>query len=194
MPPKVKITKEKIVDAAFTIARKEGADKITARSVSEQLNCSTQPVLYHFSSVEEIKRAVYEKADEYHTSYIMDIQDKYENPMVSIGINYIRFAMEEGSLFRFLFQSNEFSGKSMLELMDTEDVHSIIAAFQQEIGVSISEAKEIFVTLFIFIHGYASLYANNSMIYDEKNLMDTLTKVFYSVVHMAKEDKDEETI
>ena len=31
MPPKVKITKEMIIDAAFCIARTEGANKITAR-------------------------------------------------------------------------------------------------------------------------------------------------------------------
>ena len=62
-----------IVDTAFEIVRKEGADKVTARSISEQLNCSTQPVLYYFSTVEEIKKAVYIKADEYHGDYLMNI-------------------------------------------------------------------------------------------------------------------------
>ena len=58
MPPKAKITKEMIVDVAFGIIQREGVDKVTARSISQQLNCSTQPVLYHFATVEDIKKAV----------------------------------------------------------------------------------------------------------------------------------------
>ena len=104
MPPKAKITKEMIVDTAFEIVRKEGADKVTARSISEQLNCSTQPVLYYFSTVEDIKKAVYIKADEYHSAYLLDVEMTCENPMLAIGINYIKFAIEERNLFRFLFQ------------------------------------------------------------------------------------------
>lgn len=194
MPPKVKITKEMIIDAAFEIVRREGVDKITARSISEQLKCSTQPVLYHFASVEEIRREVYQKVDEYHSGYIMNMQNDYGNPMLTIGMNYIRFAMEESQLFRFLFQSNEFSGTSILELVDTEEVLPIISVFQQEMDVSLASAKEIFSTLFIFVHGYASWYANNKMFYDEKLLISTLTKVFYGAVYATKEVKDEETI
>lgn len=194
MPPKVKITKEMIVDAAFNIVRTEGENKITARRLSEQLKCSTQPILYHFASIDEIKKQVYQKVDEYHASYIMNLESCVENPMLAIGINYIRFAIKESHLFRFLFQSNEFSGANMLDLIDAEELRPIISVFQQEMNVSVSEAKEIFSTLFIFVHGYASLYANNSMVYDEKILMTTLTKIFYGAVYVAKEVNDEETV
>lgn len=51
MPPKVKITKEMIIDAAFEIARSEGAENINARTVSKKLGCSTQPVMYHFKTI-----------------------------------------------------------------------------------------------------------------------------------------------
>lgn len=55
MPPKAKITKDMIIDAAFEIARKTGAENINARTVSQKLNCSTQPVMYHFATIEELK-------------------------------------------------------------------------------------------------------------------------------------------
>lgn len=61
MPARVKATKEMIVDAAFDIARETGAENINARTVSEKLNCSTQPVMYHFATIEDLKRAVYER-------------------------------------------------------------------------------------------------------------------------------------
>ena len=58
MPAKAKVTKEMIVDAAFAIAREAGAENINARTVSERLHCSTQPVMYHFATMEELKRTV----------------------------------------------------------------------------------------------------------------------------------------
>ena len=44
MPPKPKITREMVIDAAFEVARETGAENINARTVSKKLNCSTQPV------------------------------------------------------------------------------------------------------------------------------------------------------
>jgi len=188
MPPKAKITREMILDTAFEIVRKEGADKVTARSISEQLNCSTQPVLYYFSTVEEIKKAVYIKADEYHGAYLMNIEMTNENPMLAIGINYIKFAIEERNLFRFLFQSNEFSGISMLELLETEEFVPMLGMLQSELDISLEDAKGIFSTLFIFSHGYASLYANNTMLYNEQDVIRALDKIFVGAVCTVKGD------
>ena len=67
MPPKVKVTKDMVIDAAFEIAREAGAENINARTVAKKLNCSTQPVMYHFATIEELKKAAYAKADDYHT-------------------------------------------------------------------------------------------------------------------------------
>lgn len=194
MPPKAKITKEMIVDTAFEIVRKEGADKVTARSISEQLNCSTQPVLYYFSTVEEIKKAVYKKADEYHTIYLMNLEMSCDNPMLAIGMNYIKFAIEERNLFRFLFQSNEFSGVSMLELLETEELFPMFGMLQNELDISLAAAKEVFRTLFIFVHGYASLYANNAMFYNEQDVIRALDKIFEGAVCTVKGDYDDKDI
>lgn len=194
MPPKVKITKEMVIDAAFDIARVEGGDRITARNIADRLKCSTQPVLYHFASIDQIKKEVYQKANEYHTNYIMDMSEGTENPMLSIGINYIRFSREESPLFRFLFQSNEFSGVSTLDLIDSEELEPVMSILTQELKVSLQEAKEIFTTIFVLVHGYASLYANNSMIYDETSITNSMEKVFYGAVAAVKEGNDEEII
>ena len=186
MPPKAKITKEMIVDAAFEIVRAEGVDKLTARTISEQLKCSTQPVLYYFTTVEEIKKMAYAKSDEYHANYIMSWEIDYGNPMLTMGMNYIRFAIEESNLFRFLFQSNELSGASLLDLLETEELLPILTVLQNELDMSLEDTKDVFSILFIFIHGYASLYANNTMVYDEKSVIKALEKIFDGAVCATK--------
>ena len=111
MPAKAKVTREMIVDAAFAVARETGAETISARTVSERLHCSTQPVMYHFATIEELKRTVYAKADQYHSDYLMRIKKPQKGAALGIGMNYIRFAIEEPHLFRFLFQSDYFKRK-----------------------------------------------------------------------------------
>lgn len=104
MPPKAKISKEMIVQAALNIAREKGVESINARTVAKELNCSTQPIMYHFATIEELKREVYTEADEMHTNYILRPSEEID-PLLSIGLNYVRFAIAEPNLFRFLFQS-----------------------------------------------------------------------------------------
>ncbi len=194
MPPRAKITKEMIVDTAFCIVQEQGIDKVTARSISEKLNCSTQPVLYHFATIEEIKDNVYKKADEYHTGYIMNMEQDYGNPMLAIGVNYIRFAMEEKNLFRFLFQSNVFSGFGILDLVESEEIGPLLEVLKQELDMPMEQVKKVFSTLFIFVHGYASLYANNTMVFDEKEVLEALDNVFLGAVCALKGAQDEKDI
>lgn len=194
MPPKAKITKEMIVDVAFGIIQREGVDKVTARSISQQLNCSTQPVLYHFATVEDIKKAVYKKADAYHSDYLMNMENDYGDPMLTMGMNYINFARKERNIFQFLFQSNEFSGASILELLEMEEILPILTMLQHELELELDEVKEVFSTLFIFVHGYASLYANNTMIYEEANVISAVEKVFEGAICVLKGDQNEKNI
>ena len=126
MPPKARITREMILSEAVQLIREGGAEQITVRSLANRLNCSTQPVLYHFSSVEEIKSAAYQWADQYHSEYLMRLSPEDENPMLMIGMNYIRFAVEEPKLFQFLFQSGELSGTSLGQLMEGEALDPIL--------------------------------------------------------------------
>ena len=74
MPAKAKVTKEMIIEAAFAVARETGAENINARTVSERLHCSTQPVMYHFATIEELKKTVYTKADLYHSEFLMNMK------------------------------------------------------------------------------------------------------------------------
>ena len=101
MPPKVKITKEMIENASFEVIRERGHENLSARTIAEYLKCSTQPVLYSFRTVDEIREAAYGIADRYHTEFIMP-KETDEIPILALGLNYVRFGQEEKNLFRFL--------------------------------------------------------------------------------------------
>ena len=189
MPPKPKITRDMVIDAAFEVARKTGVENINARTVSKKLNCSTQPVMYHFATIEELRKAAYTKTDNYHTEYLMNIPETQEDIMLGIGLNYIRFAVEEPYLFRFLFQSGFVVENSLLEMINSEELIPVISAMQEEMDMNIEQTKEVFITLAMFVHGYASIIANNSLEYDEKHITTYLERVYTGAVLAMQEEK-----
>lgn len=185
MPPKVKITEQMIIDASFEIIRISGHENLNARTIAEYLKCSTQPVLYHFKTVDEIREAVYRKADEYHTEYIMP-KDGDENPMLAMGLNYVRFGNAEKNLFRFLFQTNKFGGMDIAALMENPALSDIIDVMANGLDCDREEAREMFLTFFAIVHGLASLLANNAMEYDEEQSKKMLDTVFFGMLAFRK--------
>ncbi len=177
MPPKPRITREMILDAAYAIARKQGAEQINARTIAERLECSTQPVLYHFDHIEDIRREVYRMADEYQTACLMQLPED-QNPMIALGLNYIRFAAEEKLLFRFLCQSDSFQAQSITELTDTPQLLPMLQVFQRETNLTLAQVTMVFRTLMMLVHGCASLLANNTMEYEEAEIVPMLETAF----------------
>ena len=181
MPPKTRITREMIVDAAFRIVREEGYEHLSARNIADSLGCSTQPVLYSFKTIDEIIEAVYEKADKYHTKFILP-EGREDNPLLELGLNYIRFGHDEKNLFRFLFQSDKFSGKDMASLLNDPQLSQVLKVVSDELKVNKAKARNIFMSLFAAAHGMASLLANNAMAYDKKQCKKILENVFTGAV------------
>ncbi len=181
--PKAKITRDMVIEAAFAVARTAGVELVNARTVAQELGCSTQPVMYHFATIEALKRAVYAKADRYHSDYLM----KTEDVPLGIGLNYIRFAIEEPHLFRFLFQSGFAVEGSLPEMLDSAELTPILAAMQGALGMSAAQTKRIFTTVALFTHGYASLLANNGLDYDEAAAAEQLERVWRGAVLCEKE-------
>ena len=188
MPPKAKITKEMVMEAAFDIARTEGAEQINARSVSQKLGCSTQPIMYHFSKIEDLKRTTYEKTDKFHSEYLMNGLEQSEDFMLSIGLNYIRFAIKEPNLFRFLFQSGYVVENNLLEMLDSIELSPILAEMQDISGLNEKQMKEVFITIALFVHGYASFFANNSLEYNESIVSEHLKRVYLGALLALKEE------
>ncbi len=184
MPPNVKVTREMIIEAGIKILRQDGADSLNVRRIASELGCSTQPVMYSFPNVDMLKAELYRRIDIIHTEYIMQINS--ENPMLSIGLNYIRFAYEEKNLFRFLFQSNKIGAESVKNLLEADGFDEMYTALQQETGLDEKQSREAFSALFAAVHGFASLLANNSLGYDEVYFTRVLTEIFYGVIGVMR--------
>ena len=155
MPPKVKVTKEAIVDAAVQIVRKDGAAAINARSVAAMLNCSTQPVFSNFTTMEELRFAVVEKADVLCQDYIRrEIENgKYPEYKAS-GMAYIRFAKEEQELFKLLYMRDRRG-----ELIPVEMGEQMENIVHHNTGLTGADMQLFHLEMWAYVHGIAAMFA-----------------------------------
>ena len=188
MPPKPKITRNMVAEAGLKIVRTEGEQSLNVRRVAAELGCSTQPVMYHFGTVNELRAAVYELADGLHTQYIMTPGENEEDRFLYIGLRYIKFAHEEKKLFRFIFQSDNLKGFSFKDLIYSDFTTPVIGPLCEKTGLSREQALDVFGSLFICVHGAAAMLANNSFDYDEEYFIRLLKNTLVGLVSMMKLD------
>ena len=188
MPPKTRITEDMIIEAAVRVARRDGYEQINARTDAKELGCSTQPVMYHFSTIDSLKRAAYRKADRLHSEYMMNTAPG-QDPILGIGLNYVRFAVEEPQLFRFLFQSGYGEEKSLLEMVDSEELVPVLEAMREGAGLSLRKTRNVFITVALFAHGYASIIATNHLEFDEKLISEHIERTWNGAVLAAAQEE-----
>lgn len=157
MPPKVKVTKEDIINAAVDIVREQGAQAINARSIASALNCSTQPVFSNFETMEELRLAVVRKADELHQQYMQqEIASGAYPTYKATGMAYIRFAKEEKQLFQLLYMRDRSAEAIQEESALNGEMETIV---HDHTGLRSPEAQLFHLEMWAYVHGIATMFA-----------------------------------
>lgn len=191
MPPKPKISKEKILEAAFNLTREKGWENINARSLASQLSCSTQPIFRIYKDMAELKGDLFAYIEGFYDQYIESRIDP-ENIFFSIGMAYIGFSKEEPNLFKMLFMSNNFKTGSFLEMLEGEENSVIAERIAAANHITIENAKYVFMETWLFTHGIASMIATNSCSFQNNEIAQMLHNAFMGFLKLIKEVKENE--
>lgn len=98
MPPKPKFSREDIINAAFDIVQKSGADAMTAREVGKYLGTSSTPIFTAFNDMSELRAAVCDKARKVFDEY-MAVAEDFSPAYKKRGMQWVKFARENPMLF-----------------------------------------------------------------------------------------------
>ncbi len=176
MPPKVKVTKQEIINAAVDITRKEGAQAINARTIASVLNCSTQPIFSNFATMEELRLAVLEKADILCREYIAQEVKSGKYPAYKAsGMAYIRFAKEERELFKLLYMRDRRGENAAESIEFGDEMESVV---QSNTGLKREEANRFHLEMWAYVHGIASMAATGFVDLDFDLISQMLTDVY----------------
>ncbi len=101
MPPKQRFNKESILEKAYEVFQSSGFDSVTARSIANALNCSTQPVFSYIATMSDVRSGIIKKAEEellerLKTEFFLDRCIAYE-----------KFAAEKPLIFLYLAEHDD---------------------------------------------------------------------------------------
>ena len=176
MPPKVKITKNEILDAALSLVRQEGSGALNARALAGVLNCSTQPIFSNYGSMDEVRADIIRKAEAIYGQYVReDMESGKYPPYKASGMAYIRFAMEERELFKLLFMRDR-SGEP--QPGTTGEIDLLIGMIQKNVGISLENARLFHLAMWVHVHGIATMVATAYLDWDWDLISRMLTDVY----------------
>jgi len=172
MTQKATFTKDMVVEAAFSIVRESGWAAVKARNIAARLGSSTMPIYSSLHSMDEIAKAVWEKA----LGLMIDYQTRQytDNVALNLAIGYVAFAKHEPRLFRFMYLERP---QSVTE----QDMDHAVENMQKLISVGDAVLNAIkfappdmqnplaFKT-WIFTHGLASLVSGGALQIPEERI------------------------
>ena len=159
MPPKVKFTKEDVVDAAFAIVCERGFAALTARAVAARLHASVAPIYANFANLEDLAAAVVERA--YHLSGEILAGQSGEDVFTDIGRASLEMARTYPVLFRELVLNPTLHSSSYEEM--EEKMVAAMADSPQLAGWSLPERRKLLLKMRVFHTGLAVMAATDGL-------------------------------
>lgn len=186
MAPKNKFTKEEMVNAALQVVRLNGIDRLTAKTMADELGTSTQPIFTAFGSMDTVRQEVYDYAirlyDKYTTAGL-----KEKIPFLGVGMQYIRFAWDEPELYRFLFltrtQNNKYSAMTAMRRLQALVRPTLMNVYR----ITAEEADIYFRDLWFVVHSLSTLIVTGDCPYSDREIGQILTGFSISICKSIKE-------
>ena len=157
MPPKVRITRDDILNVSMELTRLGGTQLLNARTIAARLGCSTQPIFSNFATMEQLTQAVLEQAKTLYEEYTRrEIESGQYPDYKASGMAYIRFAREEKEFFKLLFMCDR-CGEDIPEY---DELNGRMESYvQQNTGLTGMDVKLFHLEVWAFVHGIATMFA-----------------------------------
>lgn len=189
--PKQRITKEMVVDAAFEIARKDGIEKATVKTIAEKLGCSVQPIYSYCKNMDGLKNDVAEKARTFILAEVGKTVDR-NDLFRSTGHAYIQIAKNEPHIFRmYLFQERK-NVSSLGDIYCSETNPSVSKIIAENLNISISAAKRLHLNMLIYTIGIGTIYSVTSSSISEAEIFNQQELAYEAFLKQALEDNRNE--
>ena len=173
----INLTKENVVKGAVKIVNQTGWNSLNARGLAHELGISTKPLYRIFNSMDEIKEQVYKEIYRQYDEFINSRIDN-KKALLTLCIAYVEFAQEYKNLFISLFLSNNLKWKEINNVLDEKWNQSTIINLVNKQNLSFDAAKELFMHMWLYSNGLATLIATNDIKVDNKDILIRIVKVY----------------
>ena len=185
MPPKTKVTKQDILQAATRLVRTQGAQGLNARTIAQLLGCSTQPIFSNYENMEQLRRDVIQYAWQLYGEYIHKEMASNRYPdYKAYGMAYIRFAAQEQELFKLLFMRCRTPQESA---NSDGEIAEVIEVIRKTTGFSKEKATFFHLEMWTFVHGLATMTVTSYLNLDWDLISQMITDVYQGLLQRFAE-------
>jgi AcrR family transcriptional regulator len=176
----IDMPKENIVKGAVKIVNQTGWNSLNARGLAKELKISTKPLYRIYKSMDEIKDDVYKEIYRQYDEFINSRIDN-KKALLTLCIAYVEFAQEYKNLFISLFLSNNLKWKDINNVLDEKWNQSTIINLVNKQGLTFNAAKELFMNMWLYANGFATLVATNDIKVDSKDILYRIVKYYKEI-------------
>ena len=187
MPQKTKYTKEMILRSGYLLAQKSGIESVNSRSIAGELHCSTQPIFWHYPTMEELRMAVFEYACEQFEQQVL--ADACEADFLKKSyLKVISLARHETNLFRLIYMSKYCQNQDLYSVRISYQSNQLIyQEIKQRFPLSDEACKDVLIRMSIFIQGIASFIATSNIFLPDETVVQMAEKTLIDFVQGYKE-------
>ncbi len=182
MKTAVDISKEQIVKMAVKMVNDNGWNSVNARSLAKNLGISTKPLYRIYKNMDEIKVDIYKEIKHQYDIFLTSRIDS-KKALLTLCIAYVEFAQTYKNLFVSLFLSNNLKWSSLENVLDEKWNQSTIINLVNKKGLSFEEAKILFMNMWLYSNGLATLIATNELKIKEDEILVKIVKMYKLLTH-----------
>lgn len=175
MARKTTISKEVILEAALKMLIRDGYESVNVKTLAAEIGCSTQPVVWHFGNMDGLRRALSEYAMAYAAGKAASDFDNKLESFEFLGRSYVRMALKEPNLFKFLYLGGNPLGKPYnLKDVGSAKNKEMIAMIAGQTGLIEEQVIRFVRNTVIYSHGIATMLATGVLKGTEKEMMELI--------------------
>lgn len=178
MARKTQISKDVILQAALKMLIRDGYSAINIKTLSKEIGCSTQPLVWHFENMEGLRKDLSEYALNYANEKMCPSAQSGIEAFEQIGEAFIHIAVAEPNLFRFLYLEG-YSGSpagNFDAIVADEDNVELIKRISGSMDISVDSAERYLQNTITYTYGIAALSATGIIKASETEIMKLVNR------------------
>lgn len=173
MGRKTQVSKDVILQAALEMLIRDGYSAINIKTLSKEIGCSTQPLVWHFENMDGLRKALANYALMYANEKMRPSTNSAINAFEQVGRAYIKMALYQPNLFQFVFLNGSgcYPTGNANMLIEDKDHAELIKIIAKEFQIPEQNAEQYLQNSVIYTHGLATFVATGIMNISEKEIM-----------------------
>lgn len=172
-------TKDQILKAAYEVVAKEGFKGFTARNIAKKMGISTQPIYLEFKNMDDLKNTLLDSIYNELKQKVFPVVHTGDK-LVDLGLNYIRFAIDNHRLYTALYVDEHGSGEKIHQV-SSDYFCELVKSDERYKHLSQEQIDSLHNGTWIIVTGLASLMSSGIIHPTEAQIIELIQRSIESI-------------